>query len=63
VLTTNQAEAADRFIVTLVDAARRWGGTDFADDVTVVVVGCIQDANASLYGTRDAVLTQRGHAR
>jgi sigma-B regulation protein RsbU (phosphoserine phosphatase) len=63
VLTTNQAEAADRFIVTLVDAARRWGGTDFADDVTVVVVDCIHDANASLYGARDAVLTQPGHAR
>ena len=37
-LATGSAQTADRFLTTLVDAARRWVGADFADDVTVVVV-------------------------
>ncbi len=37
-LATGAAQSADRFIGTLVDAARLWVGADFADDVTVVVV-------------------------
>jgi serine phosphatase RsbU (regulator of sigma subunit) len=37
-ITASQAQPAEPFISTLVDAARRWGGAHFADDVTVVVV-------------------------
>jgi sigma-B regulation protein RsbU (phosphoserine phosphatase) len=37
-LATSQTQTADEFITTLVDAARRWVGADFADDVTLVVV-------------------------
>ncbi len=37
-LAASESESADRFVSTLVDAARRWSGADFADDVTVVVV-------------------------
>jgi phosphoserine phosphatase RsbU/P len=37
-LANSAAETADRFMTTLMDAARRWVGADFADDVTVVVV-------------------------
>jgi serine phosphatase RsbU (regulator of sigma subunit) len=37
-LATGEPHAADQFMTTLVEAARRWVGADFADDVTVVVV-------------------------
>ena len=37
-LATGEPHAADQFMTTLVAAARRWVGADFADDVTVVVV-------------------------
>jgi phosphoserine phosphatase RsbU/P len=38
VLAGSEKESADRFVPALVDAARRWSGADFADDVTLVVV-------------------------
>jgi sigma-B regulation protein RsbU (phosphoserine phosphatase) len=37
-LTSGREDAPDHFLTTLVDAARLWGGAEFADDVTVVVV-------------------------
>ena len=37
-LAAGSAQTVDVFITTLVEAARRWVGTDFEDDVTVVVV-------------------------
>jgi sigma-B regulation protein RsbU (phosphoserine phosphatase) len=37
-IAAGQAQPAGPFMSTLVDAARQWGGADFADDVTVVVV-------------------------
>jgi sigma-B regulation protein RsbU (phosphoserine phosphatase) len=40
-LSVGGGETADRFMTTLIDAARRFVGTDFADDVTVVVVDLI----------------------
>jgi sigma-B regulation protein RsbU (phosphoserine phosphatase) len=40
-LATGPGQPADRFLTSLVDAARRWVGADFADDVTVVVVDWI----------------------
>jgi phosphoserine phosphatase RsbU/P len=38
IFATGGAPSPDDCITTLVDAARRWVGADFADDVTVVVV-------------------------
>jgi serine phosphatase RsbU (regulator of sigma subunit) len=38
ILTAGAGPAPDQCITTLVEAARRWVGADFADDVTVVVV-------------------------
>lgn len=38
VLAGSDWASADRFVPALVDAARRWSGADFADDVTLVVV-------------------------
>ena len=35
---TSREQPADRFMATLVEAARRWVGADFADDVTAIVV-------------------------
>lgn len=35
---TSREQPADRFMTTLVEAARRWVGADFADDVTAIVV-------------------------
>jgi phosphoserine phosphatase RsbU/P len=35
---TSREQPADRFMATLVDAARRWVGANFADDVTAIVV-------------------------
>ena len=37
-LAASHAQPGDRFMATLVDAARRWTGRGFADDVTVVIV-------------------------
>jgi sigma-B regulation protein RsbU (phosphoserine phosphatase) len=37
-LAAGSAQTPGGFIATLVDAARRWVGADFEDDVTVVVV-------------------------
>jgi sigma-B regulation protein RsbU (phosphoserine phosphatase) len=49
-LATSQTQSGDRFMTSLVDAARRWVGAEFTDDVTVVLVDWIQrtDAVASL---------------
>jgi sigma-B regulation protein RsbU (phosphoserine phosphatase) len=40
-LSIGPAQSADRSMTTLVDAARRWVGVDFADDVTIVLVDWI----------------------
>lgn len=40
VLSVGLSQSADRFLTTLIDHARQWTGTDFEDDVTVVVVDC-----------------------
>ena len=37
-LTAGASQAPERFMNTLVEAARRWVGANFADDVTIVVV-------------------------
>jgi phosphoserine phosphatase RsbU/P len=37
-LATGPAQGPQAFMATLVDAARRWVGADFVDDVTVVIV-------------------------
>lgn len=44
VLTIGLSEPWDRFLATLIDRARQWTGSDFADDVTVIVVDWIRDA-------------------
>ena len=41
ILATGAAPAPEQCITLLVDAARRWVGADFADDVTVIVVDWI----------------------
>ena len=38
VLTRGRGQAADQFLSTLIDGARRWTGVDFSDDVTVIVM-------------------------
>jgi phosphoserine phosphatase RsbU/P len=40
------SQPADRFLATLIERARQWTGTDFEDDVTVVVVDWIRPATA-----------------
>ena len=42
-LATGEAQAPERFMATLIDAARRWVSADFEDDVTVVVVDWIDE--------------------
>jgi sigma-B regulation protein RsbU (phosphoserine phosphatase) len=37
-LASEAPPSSERFMATLIDAARRWAAVDFADDVTVVVV-------------------------
>jgi sigma-B regulation protein RsbU (phosphoserine phosphatase) len=44
VLTVGLSQPPDRFLATLIDRARQWTGTDFEDDVTVVVVDWIGQA-------------------
>jgi len=39
-------EHADRFVATLVTAARQWSGAGFADDVTIVVVDAVPSPSA-----------------
>jgi sigma-B regulation protein RsbU (phosphoserine phosphatase) len=46
-LAGSEKESADRFVPALVDAARRWSGADFADDVTLVVVDVAGERNPS----------------
>jgi sigma-B regulation protein RsbU (phosphoserine phosphatase) len=40
-LAAEPAQPADSFVTSLVDAARRWVGADFADDVTIVVTDAV----------------------
>jgi phosphoserine phosphatase RsbU/P len=46
-LAASESEPATRFVPALVDAARKWTGTGFADDVTLVVVDVDRQGMAS----------------
>ena len=43
-LSSGASQSTARFLATLIDRARQWTGTDFEDDVTVVVVDWVQHA-------------------